>query len=365
MSTYFSKRFKELRKENDLTQEQVAEIFHVSPQSVSRWETGANYPDTEMLPHIAVFFKVTVDELLGTLLIAGEEKTKAYTKDIRNLLNSGKLHAAINTARKAVKEYPLNTGLHYHLVQALSTACSEQTPGFEENTKKYKNEIITISERIINLSDYKSSLGHRVQLIRQYVRWGMKEEAQKLLDTLPTEIWDSREPWAGFVLEGEEWCKNQKHSIIRARYYLEYLIREYLIKADLSIPQKIEYRKAKMQIENLIDTIGYDNPEDTINHLELALEYITIAELYCETNDTPNTLEYVEKATNHSMYHIEIMDKTNEDDGGNYMAWSTPRNLPWIIWEDHLTKLRFDFIRNNERFVNCLEKLKSHSRELK
>ena len=57
MSTYFSERFKQLRKSNDLTQEQIADIFHVSPQSVSRWETGVNYPDTEMLPHIALFLK--------------------------------------------------------------------------------------------------------------------------------------------------------------------------------------------------------------------------------------------------------------------------------------------------------------------
>lgn len=364
MSTYFSERFNQLRKSHDLTQEQIADIFHVSPQSVSRWETGANYPDTEMLPHIAVFFKVTVDELLGTVLIAGEEKAKNYTRDIRNLLNSGKLFEAIELARKAAKEYPLNTGLHYHLVQALSTACCEQTPGFEENTKTFKDEIIAISERIINLSDYKSSLGHRVQLIRQYAKWGMKEGAKKVLDTLPAEIWHSKEPWAGLVLEGEEWYENQQNSIIRARYLLEYLIGEFLSKADLSIMQKIEYRKAKIQIESLIDTIACDIEEDLVNHLELAFEEIIIAELYCEAGDSANALEYVQKATNNSMYHVEFMDKTSED-GGNYMPWSTPRNLPWILWEEHLTKPQFDFIRNDERFIKCFALLKSHSRELK
>jgi len=364
MSNYFSTKFKNLRKAKDLTQDQMADIFHVSPQSVSRWETGANYPDIEILPHIALFFKVTVDELLGTEVIAGEEKARQYIADIRNLLNSGKLYDAIDTARKAIKEYPLNTGLHYHLVQALSTACSESTPGFEENTKKYKAEIIAISERIINLSDYKSSLGHRVQLVRQYAKWGMKDEAKKVLDTLPTEIWDSKEPWVGLVLEGEEWHKNQQHRIIRARYLLEYLIGEFLSKADLSTMQKIEYRKAKMQIESLIDTIAYDNAEDSVYPIELAFEEIVIAELYCEAGDGANALDYIEKATQNSMYHIEIMDKTNED-GSNYMAWSTPRNLPWILWEDHLTKPKFDIVRDNERFVKCFEWLKANSRELK
>lgn len=364
MSTYFSEKFKQLRKNSDLTQEQIAETFHVSPKSVSRWETGANYPDTEMLPHIAIFFKVTVDELLGTELIIGEEKAEQHIIDIRNLLNAGKLYDAIETARHATKEYPSNASLHYHLVQALSTACSEQTPSFEENTVKFKDEIIAISERIINLTDYKSSLGHRVQLIQQYAKWGMKEEAKKILETLPTEIWDSKEPWTGLILEGEQWHKNQQHRIIRARYLLEYLIGEFLAKADLSIEQKIEYRKAKLQIEHLIDTIAYDNIEDSINDLELATAFIIIAELYGETGDSTNALAYIEKATNHSMSHIDYMDKMGED-GGNYMAWSTTRNLPWILWEDHLMKPQFDFIRNDDQFKNHLETLKSNSRELK
>jgi transcriptional regulator with XRE-family HTH domain len=67
MSVYFSEKIKQLRKSYDLTQEEVADIFHVSPQSVSRWETGANYPDVEILPHIAIFFKVSVDELLDLI----------------------------------------------------------------------------------------------------------------------------------------------------------------------------------------------------------------------------------------------------------------------------------------------------------
>ena len=52
MAIYFSEKFKKFRKERDLTQEQIAEIFYISPQAVSRWETGATYPDIEILPHM-------------------------------------------------------------------------------------------------------------------------------------------------------------------------------------------------------------------------------------------------------------------------------------------------------------------------
>lgn len=349
MVIYFSEKFKQLRKDKDLTQDQIAGIFHISPQAVSRWETGATYPDIEILPHLAIFFKVTVDELLGTEKIRGEEKAKEYIRDIRNLLNSGKIYDAIELARKAEKEYPLNSGFQYHLIQALRA----------DGSQKHKDEIIAIGERIINTSP--NNWGIKYQLVQQYVAWGMKEEAKKILTTLPAEIWDSQEPWWGLVLEGEEWLKNQQHRIIRAKYYLEYLIDNYIHRENSDTLQKLEGKKAKMQIVMLIDTISGEK----IEPISRVFEYIGIAELYCEAGDIENALDCVEKAARDSMYHIDQMDKTNDTDGGNYMAWSTPRNLPWVLWEDHLSKPLFDIIKNNDRFIKCFELLKSNSRELK
>ena len=40
---------KELRKEKKITQEQLAELFNVSGKTVSRWETGRNMPDLDLL----------------------------------------------------------------------------------------------------------------------------------------------------------------------------------------------------------------------------------------------------------------------------------------------------------------------------
>ena len=348
----FSEKFKNLRKSKDLTQEQIAETFNVAPQSVSRWETGANYPDIELLPHIAIYFSVTVDELLDTESMRNEAKVRDYTRDIRLLLNSGKANDAVELARKAVKDYPLNSDLHYHLVQALS------------NVNADKNEIIAISNRVINLLDYKSSLDHRVQLIRQYAKWGMKDEAKELLDTLPGDMWSSKEPWIGLVLDGEKWRKNQQNRIIRARYFLEYLVDGYIAKADLDVHQRIKFSIAKMEIERLIDQMGYDNPEEAVVHLEIAFDYIGIAELYCVAGDGENAVEYIEKATQESLYHTEEMDKPNAD-GSNYIAWSTPRNLCWILWEDNLMKPIYDIVRNDEKFIKCFEILKANSRELK
>ncbi len=55
---------KTLRKEKALTQEQLAEQFHVSRRSVSRWETGSNMPDLSILVALAEFYEVDIKEII-------------------------------------------------------------------------------------------------------------------------------------------------------------------------------------------------------------------------------------------------------------------------------------------------------------
>ena len=56
---------KQLRQQNNVTQEQLATALYVSPQAISRWESEICYPDIEFLPALADFFSVSTDELLG------------------------------------------------------------------------------------------------------------------------------------------------------------------------------------------------------------------------------------------------------------------------------------------------------------
>lgn len=55
---------KELRKERNLTQEDLADKFYVSRRTVSRWETGSNLPDIDLLMELADFFNVDIREIL-------------------------------------------------------------------------------------------------------------------------------------------------------------------------------------------------------------------------------------------------------------------------------------------------------------
>lgn len=73
--------FKELRREKGLTQEQLAEILHVSGRTVSRWETGRNMPDLSILIEMAEFYHVEVKELID-----GERKGERMDKELKETL---------------------------------------------------------------------------------------------------------------------------------------------------------------------------------------------------------------------------------------------------------------------------------------
>ena len=58
-------RIKELRQRDGRTQETLANALGVTAQAVSRWEKGICYPDMGMIPSIANYFGVSIDELFG------------------------------------------------------------------------------------------------------------------------------------------------------------------------------------------------------------------------------------------------------------------------------------------------------------
>ena len=63
----------ELRKEKNLTQEQLAEVLGVNVKSISRWENGKTMPDLSMLPTLAKELNVEVSELLNGRKMTKEE----------------------------------------------------------------------------------------------------------------------------------------------------------------------------------------------------------------------------------------------------------------------------------------------------
>lgn len=72
---------RELRKEKQLTQEQLAERFGVTNRSVSRWETGSNMPDLSILVELTDFYDVDIRDIID-----GERKGEDMNKEEKERL---------------------------------------------------------------------------------------------------------------------------------------------------------------------------------------------------------------------------------------------------------------------------------------
>ena len=110
---------KSLRKEHCTTQEELAKAIGVTPQAISRWEAGGGYPDIELLPEIADFFSVTIDELLGYRRSEREERRAHLNAEMARLTEVGTLQERLAFARMALSEFPSDYKIKENLAVCL------------------------------------------------------------------------------------------------------------------------------------------------------------------------------------------------------------------------------------------------------
>lgn len=82
---------KRLRREHDLTQEDLAEELHISRQAVSRWETGSALPDSEVLLQLSKLYRLSINEILepdipDQAIESFEQLTEISETELKNIL---------------------------------------------------------------------------------------------------------------------------------------------------------------------------------------------------------------------------------------------------------------------------------------
>ena len=123
------KNIKKLREKKSITQEKLANYLGVTPQAISRWESETGYPDIELLPMIANFFDVTIDELLDRNILQNKNEIKEGIKEIDRLHTLGETKRRKELIIELYNKYPYNfelmnyfktaDGFMYHAVQPI------------------------------------------------------------------------------------------------------------------------------------------------------------------------------------------------------------------------------------------------------
>ena len=78
----FGEKIQKIRKQNNLTQEELAEKLYVSRTAISKWESGKGYPSIDLLKQISKVFNISIDKMLSSEeLIEFAENDKKNSKE--------------------------------------------------------------------------------------------------------------------------------------------------------------------------------------------------------------------------------------------------------------------------------------------
>lgn len=176
------------------TQSELAEYLSISTQAVSKWCRGENMPDIALLPKIASFLDVSVDDLLGVGEIMKQEKIHEYRKKSYELSRRNLTAENIELWRAAYAELPNNTAVCEGLMHALCKADDE----------KSCDEALTLGEKILRKSADERERSSAVQIMCFiHNNRGNKEKAKEYAE-MSSHIHMSRDALLLHILEGGE-----------------------------------------------------------------------------------------------------------------------------------------------------------------
>ncbi|WP_164510346.1 helix-turn-helix domain-containing protein [Agathobaculum sp. Marseille-P7918] len=177
------------RRAKKLTQEALADLVGVSAAAVSKWETGASYPDITLLPPLARALGLTVDALLDFHPAPSNEELHAISERLRAVFDEQGFAAGQQQAEAVLREYPscgqlktLIGGLYFHY---LASALAHADDPEQESEALIAHCLALFEQGEAQSETENEKMGARLLRINTLTMLGRCEEAEALIDTLP------------------------------------------------------------------------------------------------------------------------------------------------------------------------------------
>ena len=349
----FGQIIKKLRRNADMTQEQLAEMLSISPQAVSRWETDTAMPDISFLRPLSNIFGVTADELLEIDVSHIKDAVNDFKNKITVLYKEHQYEEMLEVARLGCKEIPNNLELIGQLAFALTSGNNaEKAENIDEAISLYK---LILEKSVDNTLRFRATAA----LCRLYAeKKNNKEEALFFAKQLPKgfiqtssylmmryDLIDDAEKNETYRLWIEEYCSALTDTI--------YLLADPNYKNpknDLTVIQRIEL------LENLLSIfkIVYGKKLLSVNREFYEINRV-IGALYLLENNYEKALDSFEKAVEYAIAFDSYKDGDLYSSLIMYGIETDEHNL-WdnSAVQDMLERLtkhsKYDVLKGNERY---------------
>ena len=170
---YLAENLKKYRIKKNLTQEELADLLGLTPQSISKWERAESYPDITLLPALASIFETSIDLLIGMDTIRAEQTRYNIHSKATDLQRAGDYAGAEKVYRDALLIYPNKPGMLLGLAGVLALQ------GKAEDAIAYIERGLPLSE------NEKQKATMRAVLCFLYLQCGNSKKANMLASELP------------------------------------------------------------------------------------------------------------------------------------------------------------------------------------
>ncbi len=183
MSLLIGRNIKAYRKNLNLTQDQLAQSLGLSVAAISKWETGAAYPDITLLPALARLFEVSVDELLGYEAQLSEQQVQALASQCAADLESLPFPDALAHCESRLQEYPSNRLLKLRIghTYMMHLSCAGSAAAAAELTSR----TVALFEAATDSGDPQVRDAARHSLGACYLSQDRYEDALRVLQAIP------------------------------------------------------------------------------------------------------------------------------------------------------------------------------------
>ena len=279
---------KKLRREREMTQEQLAQCLGITANAVSQWECDRTAPDISQLPILARVLQVSTDRLLGIDFSKDEQEIRRIFEESLACNRTGQFARSVEISRNGLKQYPRSYQLMARLAEGLLAM-----QGSEKEMERLCDKILKEC----------TESGPRDQAYRlKILLYGKREkydEIMELAEDLP-HIWVSQEEirmrWS---TDSDE---ERRAELVRyAKMYIGSLAT--CLAKIASLPCYTPKEKISIH-EQIIDLIKVMYPQgDFLSQAAiLASAYYNVASLYVQMDAYDQALSALDEMCRYSVY---------------------------------------------------------------